>query len=154
MPTCHSVLRPHRHSVTLAEEPVGWWGGVEANDSFQRQFSVVWQFDDSARSLVKKIFIFGVLVSFVLRTLTLSLSLSLSCTVIGGRRFRPSVAVVEGHGFRPTSGHLELISMFMMLIQQQSEPLADEWNMLETIEERNLLSGENKIFFVLVDAAL
>ena len=74
---------------------------------------------------------FWVLVSFVLRTLTLSLSLT--CTVVGGRRFRPSVAVVDGRRFRPTSGHLELISTLMMLIQQQSEPLVEEWNMLTTI---------------------
>ena len=31
-------------------------GDVEANDSFQRQFSVVWKFDDSGRSLVRMIF--------------------------------------------------------------------------------------------------
>ena len=32
-------------------------GDVEANDSFQRQFSVVWKLDDSTRSLVRKNFI-------------------------------------------------------------------------------------------------
>ena len=44
---------------------------VEANNSFQRQFSpscnfqnIVWKFVDSARSLVRNIFIFEVLVSF------------------------------------------------------------------------------------------
>ena len=31
--------------------------------------------------------------------------------MVGGRRFRPSVAVVNGRRFRPTFGHLECISM-------------------------------------------
>ena len=60
-------------------------------------------------------------------------SLSLTCTVVGGRRSRPNVAVVDGRRFRPTSEHLESTSMFLMLIQQQSEPLVEDWNMLTTI---------------------
>ena len=34
--------------------------------------------------------------------------------MVVGRRFRPSVAVVDGRRFRPTSGHL-VISMSMMI---------------------------------------
>ena len=56
----------------------------------------------------------------VLRTLLL-VALSLTWTVVGGRRFRL------------TSGHLEFISMSIMLVQQQSEPLVEELNMLTTI---------------------
>ena len=41
------------------------------------------------------------------RTLLL-VALSLTWTVVGGRRVRPSVAVVDGRRFRPTSGHLAL----------------------------------------------
>ena len=115
-------------------------GDVEANDSFQRQFSpscnfqnVVWKFVDSARSLVRNSFFLEHWCLSVLRTLPLSLSLSLTCTVVGGRRFRPNVAVVDGRRFRPTSEHLESTSMFLMLIQQQSEPLVEDWNMLTTI---------------------
>ena len=100
---------------------------VEANDSFQRHFSpscnfqsVAWKFDDSARSLVRKICLKHWCLC-VLRTLPLSLSLT--CSVVDGRRFRP------------TSGHPEFISVFIMLVQQQSEP---------SVEERNLLSGANK----------
>ena len=68
----------------------------------------------------------------MLRTL-LRVALSLTWTVVGGRRFRPSVAVVDGRRFRSTSGHLEFISMFIMLVQQRSEPLAEEWKRLTTI---------------------
>ena len=64
---------------------------------------------------------------------TLPFSLSLTCTVVGGRRFRPSVAVVDGRRFRSISGHLESISMSIMLVQQQSEPLIEEMNMLAII---------------------
>ena len=46
----------------------------------------------------------------VLRTLLL-VAPSLTWTVVGGRRFWPSVAVVDGRRFRPTSGHLEVISV-------------------------------------------
>ena len=44
-------------------------------------------------------------------------ALSLTCTVVGGRRFRPNVAVVDGCSFQPTSEYLETTSMFLMLIQ-------------------------------------
>ena len=70
--------------------------------------------------------------SCVLRTLLL-VALSLTWTVVGGRRSRPSVAVVDGRRFLPTSGHLEFIPMSVMSVQQQSEPLVEELNMLTTI---------------------
>ena len=62
-------------------------GDVEANDSFQRQFSppcifqtVVWKFVASARSLVRNIFIFEVLVSFCVANAALvALSFSGCC---------------------------------------------------------------------------
>ena len=50
----------------------------------------------------------------VLRTLLL-VALFLTWTVVGGRRFRPSVAVVNVRRFRPTSGHLEFIYMSIMI---------------------------------------
>ena len=50
----------------------------------------------------------------VMRTLLL-VTLSLTWTVVDGRRFRPSVAVVDGRRFQPTSGHLECISMSIMI---------------------------------------
>ena len=53
--------------------------------------------------------------------------------MVGQRRFRRNDAVVDGRRFRPTSGHLEFISMFIMLVQQQSEPLVEEWNTMTTI---------------------
>ena len=40
-------------------------GDVEAKDSFRRQFSVVWKFDDTVGSFVRKISIFGLLFSHV-----------------------------------------------------------------------------------------
>ena len=64
-------------------------------------------FDDSARSPVRKIFILKHWCLCVLRTLPLSLSLT--CTVVGGRRFRPSVAVVGGRRFRPNFSRLVTI---------------------------------------------
>ena len=85
-------------------------------------------------------------------------SLSLTWTVVGGRRFRPSVAVVDGRHFRPTSGQLEsdfyfwtseLISMFVVLVQQRSEPLVEEWNMPTTS-----VVGYKQVFSVLMDAAV
>ena len=82
-------------------------------------------------ALPERLFFFGVLVSFVLRTLTLWLCLT--CTVVGGRRFRT------------TSGHLESTSVFLMLAQQQPQP---------SVEERNLLSGAKQVFSVLMDAAV
>ena len=36
-------------------------------------------------------------------------------TVVGVRRFRPSVAVVNGSRFRPTFGHLEFISVSIVI---------------------------------------
>ena len=77
---------------------------------------------------------------------TLPLSLSRTCAVVGGRRFRPSVAVVDGCRFRPTSGRPESTSMIIIMSQQQSVPLVEEcWQPSElSVEERNLLSGANK----------
>ena len=77
---------------------------------------------------------------------TLPLSLSLTCTVVGGRRFRP------------TSGHLESTSLFILMAQQQSVPLVEEWHMLTTIRtiDRRAESvvGCKPVFFVLMDAAV
>ena len=53
--------------------------------------------------------------------------------MVGGRRFRPSVAVVDGRRFRPTSGHLEFISVYYDWYSNKSEPLREELNMLATI---------------------
>ena len=125
-------------------------GHVEANDSFQRQFSpscnfqnVVWKFVDSARSLVRMIFFLKYWCLCVLRTLRLSLSLT--CTVVGGRRFRSSVAVVDGRRYRPTSGHLQSTSMFIVLVQQQ----------IRTIGRRaESVVGCKPVFPVLMDAAV
>ena len=85
-------------------------GDVEINDNFQRQFSpscsfqnVVWEFDDFARNFVRNIFVQKHWGLCVLRTLPLSLSLT--CSVVHGRRFWP------------TSGHLEFIFAFIMLVQ-------------------------------------
>ena len=50
----------------------------------------------------------------VLRT-PLLVAPSLTWTVVGGCRFRPSVAVVDGRRFRSTAGHLEFISMSIMI---------------------------------------
>ena len=47
-----------------------------------------------------------------------SLSLSPTCTVVGGRRFQP------------TSGHLDSISVSVLLVQQQTEPLVEESKVL------------------------
>ena len=124
---------------------------LKANDSFQRQFSpscnfqnVVWKFDYSARTLVRRIFILKLWCLCVLRTLPFSLSLT--CTVVGGRRFRP------------TSGHLEFTSVFLMLVQQQSEPLVEEWNMLTTIRTIGRRAESvvkcKQVFVVLMDAAV
>ena len=92
----------------------------------------------------------------VLRTLLLSLSLT--WTVVGERRFRPSVAVVDGRRFRPISGHLKFISMSIMLVQQRSEPLVEEWNMLTTnriIGQRtDSVVGCKQVLSVLMDAAV
>ena len=91
--------------------------------------------------------IFGVLVSFRVANAVL-VDHFFICTVVGGRRFRPRVAVVDEHRFRATSGHLESTSVFIMFVQQQSEPLVDERNMLSTMRtyrsKRNLLSGASK----------
>ena len=94
----------------------------------------------------------------VLRTLLL-VALSLTWTVVGGRRFRPGVAVVDGRRFRPTSGHLEFIPMSFMLVQQQSEPLVEELNMLTTIRAigrgaESVVGCKTSFFSLLMDAAV
>ena len=54
------------------------------------------------------------------------------------RRFRPSVAVVNGHRFRPTFGHLEVTSMSIVIgtatIWQQSELSVEERNPESVVE--------------------
>ena len=89
---------------------------------------------------------------------TLPLSLSLTWTVVGGRRFRPSVAVEDGSRCRPTSGHMKFISMFIMLVQQRSEPLVEEMKMLTTIRTigrgAESVVGCKQVFSVLMDAAV
>ena len=106
--------------------------------------NVFWKFDDSARSLVRKIFICEALVSLRVANAAL-VALSHMCRGCG-RRFRPSVAVVDGCRFRPTSGRPESTSMIIIMAQQQSVPLVEEcWQPSElSVEERNLLSGANK----------
>ena len=78
--------------------------------------------------------------------------------MVGRRRFRRNFAVVDGRRFRPTSGHLEFISMFIMLVQQQSEPLVEEWNIMTTIRTIGRRAGSvvgcKQVFFVLFDAAV
>ena len=60
--------------------------------------------------------------------------LFLTWTVVGGRHFRPSVALVNGRHFRPTFGHLEFISMSIVI------GTATIWQPSElSVEERNLL---------------
>ena len=58
--------------------------------------------------------------------------------MVGGRRFRPSVAVVNGHRFRPTFGHLEVTSMSIVIgtatIWQQSELSVEERNPESVVE--------------------
>ena len=120
---------------------------LKQKDSSQRQFSPScnfqksrWEFDDSARSLVRKIvFVSGVLVSFVLRTLTLWLSLSLM--------HRGWWASVSAHFWTPGT-----FSGFVMLTQQQSEPLVEEWKMLTTIRtigrRAESVAGCKQVFFV------
>ena len=91
-------------------------GDVEANDSFQRQFSpscnfqnVLWKFVDSARSLVRKILIFGVLVSFCVANAALvALSLSHVPWLVG---------VVS------TSGHLDHANALFCTARQLSTDL-------------------------------
>ena len=89
---------------------------------------------------------------------TLPLSLSLTCTVVGGCRSRPSVAVVDGRRFRSTSGHLESTSVFVMMAQQQSVPLVEMRNMLTTIRtigrRAESVVGCKHVFFVLMDAVV
>ena len=73
-------------------------------------------------------------------------------------RFRPSVAVVDGRRFRPTSRHLEFISVSIMFVQQQSEPLVEELNMLTTIRTigrgAESVVGCKAVFPVLMDAVV
>ena len=90
----------------------------------------------------------------MLRVLPLSRSLSHVPWLVGVV-FGPSVAVVVGRRFRPTLGHLQSTSMFIMLVQQQSEPLVEEWNMLTTIGRRGESAvGCKQVFSVLMDAAV
>ena len=104
-------------------------GDDEANDSFQRQFSHscnfskcrLKNFDDSARSFVREIFVLGALVS---------LRVAGAAFVALSRMYRGWWASF----FRPTSGHLESTSMLIMNAQQPSEL---------SVEERNLLSDAN-----------
>ena len=79
----------------------------------------------------------------------LLVALFLTWTVVGGRRFWPSVAVVNGRRFRPTFGHLEFISVSIVIgtttIWQPSQLSA---------EDRNLLSSANQSFSVSMDTAV
>ena len=61
--------------------------------------------------------------------------MSLSLKWYGGwwASFSAECCCRGGHRFQPNFGHLELISPFLVLIQQQSEPLVEEQNMLTTI---------------------
>ena len=60
-------------------------------------------------------------------------ALFLTWTVVGGRRF-PSVAVVNGRRLQPTFGHVELISMSIVI------GTATSWQPSElSVEERKLL---------------
>ena len=69
--------------------------------------------------------------------------------MVGGRRFRPSVAVVNGRRFRPTSGHLEFISMSIVIGP------ATIWHSSElSVGERNPLSSANQSFSVSIGAAV
>ena len=59
--------------------------------------------------------------------------------MVGGRRFRPSVAVVNGRRFRPSVGHLEFISLSVVI------GTATIWQPTElSVEERNRLSSANQ----------
>ena len=69
--------------------------------------------------------------------------------MVGGRRFRPSVAVVNGRRFRPTFGHLEFTSMSIVI------GTATIWQPTElSVEERILLSSANQSFSVSMDTAV
>ena len=69
--------------------------------------------------------------------------------MVGGRHFRPSVAVVNGRRFRPTFGHLEFISMSIVI------GTATIWQPSElSVEERNLLSSASKSFSVSMDTTV
>ena len=65
--------------------------------------------------------------------------------MVGGRRFRPNVAVVNGRRFRPTFRHLEFLCIVIgtATIWQPSEL---------SVEERNLLSSANQSFSVSMDS--
>ena len=111
----------------------------------------------------------------VLRTLLL-VALFLTWTVVGGRRFPSSVAVVDGRRFRSTSGHLEFISVTIMngtatirTIGRRVEYVGNHENYrlrsgiccrvqtifsVLSVEERNLLSSANRFFSVSMDAAV
>ena len=69
--------------------------------------------------------------------------------MVGGRRFRHSVAVVNGRCFRSTFGHLEFISMSIVI------GTAKIWQPSElSVEERNLLSSANQSFSISMDTAV
>ena len=66
--------------------------------------------------------------------------------------------MVGGRRFRPTSGQLEFISVFIVLVQQRSEQLVEEWNMPATIRiigrRAGSVVGCKQVFSVLMDAAV
>ena len=69
--------------------------------------------------------------------------------MVGGRRFRPTVAVVNGRRFRPFSGHLEFVSTSIVI------GAATIWQPSElSVEERNLLSNANQSFSESMDTAV
>ena len=69
--------------------------------------------------------------------------------MVGGRRFRPSVAVVNRRRFRPTFGHLKFIPMSTVIGP------ATSWQPSElSVEERNLLSSANQSFSVSMNTAV
>ena len=76
----------------------------------------------------------------VLRTLLL-VALFLTWTVVGERRFRPSVAVVDGRRFRPTSRHLEFISMSIMIGTATTRTIARRIDYVGNHQNYQLRSG-------------
>ena len=89
---------------------------------------------------------------------TLPVSLSLTCTVVGGRRFRPKCCCRDWASFSAISGHLECISMCVVLVQQQAEPMVEEWNLLTTIRifgrRAESVVGCKQVFSVLMDSTV
>ena len=128
---------------------------VQANDSFQRQFSpscsAIFQ-----KSLENSMILpaalpgrFLFLMNWclcLLRTLLL-VALSLTWTVVGGRRFRP------------TSGHLEFISMSVMIGTATIRTIGRRVEYFDSHQKyrsrrRNLLSSANQFFSVSMDTAV